>query len=428
MHPYNIIGTLRAWTASQWQTAGLTVLIGTCVLSLIPALQKPVQAQQPAPPHATASGPTFKRQAIDMKAYNWRTVTVEKGQTLSDVFDDLGVAHSLMRRVLATDSAGQAFKRIKDGDVIEFEINGYDQLRSMRFDKSDLEQAHLAIAADAIEETLTQRRIEKRMMVASGEITQSLHADARRAGLSAKIVAQIADVFKYDIDFSDDLRAGDRFQVVYEQTLLEGKPYRQGQIRAATFINRGEKFSAFRYNAYGREEYFDGSGRPLKKVLLRIPIEFARLSSTFGMRKHPVLGRMRAHKGVDYAARTGTPIMAAGDGRVELAGWKSGYGKTVIINHGQGRSTLYGHMSSLGRIKRGQFVPQGSVIGRVGSTGLATGPHLHYEFRVGGKQVNPLKVTMPKPEPLRGSALAKFRSATAPAIAMMEQSATTQLR
>jgi len=424
----NISGMPRRWTASQWQTAGITALIGICVLSLVPALQKPAQAQQPALLQTTASGPTFKRQAIDMKAFNWRTVTVEKGQTLSDVFDDLGIAHSVMRRVLDTDAAKQAFKRIKDGDVIEFDINGYDQLRAMRFDNSDLEQAHLAIEADAIRETLTQRKIEKRLMVASGEITQSLYADAQRAGLSGKIVTQVADVFKYDIDFSDDLRAGDQFQVVYEQTFLEGKPYRQGQIQAATFINRGEKFSAFRYNAGGREEYFDGSGRPLKKVLLRIPIEFARLSSTFGMRKHPVLGRMRAHKGVDYAARTGTPIMAAGDGRVELAGWKNGYGKTVIINHGQGRSTLYGHMSSLGKIKRGQFVSQGSIIGRVGSTGLATGPHLHYEFRIGGKQVNPLKVTMPKPEPLRGAALVKFRNATAPAVAMMEQSATTQLR
>ena len=428
MYRMNILGVLRNWTASQWHAASLSALIGVCVLSLVPALQKPALALQPAPPLVTGSGPTFKRQAVDLKSFNWRTVTVEKGQTLSDVFDDLGIPHAVMRRVLDTDSAKLAFKRIKDGDIIEFEINGYNQLRAMRFDKSDLEQAHLAIEADAIKETLTQRKIDKRLMVASGEITSSLYADAQRAGLSGKIVTQVADVFKYDIDFSDDLRAGDQFQVVYEQTFLEGKPYRQGQIQAATFINRGEKFSAFRYSANGREEYFDGSGRPLKKVLLRIPIEFARLSSTFGMRRHPVLGRMRAHKGVDYAARTGTPIMAAGDGRVELAGWKSGYGKTVIINHGQGRSTLYGHMSSLGKIKRGQFVSQGSIIGRVGSTGLATGPHLHYEFRVGGKQVNPLKVTMPKPEPLRGAALAKFRNSTAPAVAMMEQSATTQLR
>ena len=427
MQPFNLFGTLSSWSVAQWRTAGLTTLIGACVLSLVPALQKPVQAQLPTQA-LVINGPTFKRQAIDMKAYNWRTVTVEKGQTLGEVFDDLGIDHDVMRRVLDTPSAKQAFKRVRDGDIIEFEINGYDQLRAMRFDSSDVEQVHLDITDDSIQETLTQRKLEKRLMVASGEITSSLHADAQRAGLGGKIVAQVADVFKYDIDFSDDLREGDRFQVVYEQTYLDGKPYRQGQIQAATFINRGEKFSAFRYNANGREEYFDGSGRPLKKVLLRIPIEYARLSSSFGMRRHPVLGRMRAHKGVDYAARSGTPIMAAGDGRVEMAGWKSGYGKTVIINHGQGRSTLYAHMSSLGKIKRGQFVSQGSIIGRVGSTGLATGPHLHYEFRVGGKQVNPLKVTMPKPEPLRGAALAKFRNATAPAIAMMEQSATTQLR
>jgi murein DD-endopeptidase MepM/ murein hydrolase activator NlpD len=427
LHPYNLFGTLRSWSVTQWRAAGLTTLIGACVLSLVPALQKPVQAQLPTQ-SIVLTGPTFKRQAIDMKAYNWRTVTVEKGQTLGEVFNDLGIDHDVMRRVLDTPSAKQAFKRVRDGDIIEFEINGYDQLRAMRFDSSDVEQVHLTITDASIQETLTQRKMEKRLMVASGEITSSLYADAQRAGLSGKIVSQVADVFKYDIDFSDDLRAGDRFQVVYEQTYLDGKPYRQGQIQAATFVNRGEKFSAFRYNANGREEYFDGSGRPLKKVLLRIPIEYARLSSSFGMRRHPVLGRMRAHKGVDYAARSGTPIMAAGDGRVEMAGWKSGYGKTVIINHGQGRSTLYAHMSSFGKIKRGQYVSQGSVIGRVGSTGLATGPHLHYEFRVGGKQVNPLKVTMPKPEPLRGAALAKFRNATAPAVAMMEQSATTQLR
>jgi len=414
-------------TASQWLTTGLLCLIGLCVISIVPALQKPAFAQQDEQQRFEPT-PNFARKAVDRRTYSWRSVTVAKGQTFSDIFKELGLSQEIMLRVLATDSAKQAFKRIKDGDIIEFDMNGYKNLRAMRFDQSDLVNVLLNIQAESIDEVITERKLEKRLMVASGEITSSLYADAKRAGLSGNIVNQVADVFKYDIDFVDDLRDGDQFQVVYEQSFLEGKPYLQGQIQAATFINRGEKFSAFRYNASGRDEYFDGNGRPLKKVLLRIPIEFARLSSSFGMRKHPVLGRMRAHKGVDYAARTGTPIMAAGDGRIELAGWKSGYGKTVIINHGQGRSTLYGHMSTIGKLKRGQFVSQGSIIGRVGSTGLATGPHLHYEFRIGGKQVNPLKVTMPKPEPLRGNALAKFKSATAPAIAMMEQSATTQLR
>ncbi|MBP7369841.1 MAG: peptidoglycan DD-metalloendopeptidase family protein [Arenimonas sp.] len=412
---------------TQWHSAGLYGLIGACVISLVPALQSNASAHKPLPLVKYISS-TYQRKAIDFRTFHWQVVTVEPGQTLSEIFNNLDVSHTVMRRVLENDSAKQAFKRIKDGDVIEFEMNGYNQLRAMRFDKSDVEQVLLNINEQEITEQITERKIENRLLVASGTITDSLYADAQRAGLNATIVRQIADIFKYDVDFAEDLRDGDQFQVVYQQSYLEGKPYKQGQIQAATFINRGEKFTAYRYNYNGKEQYFDGNGRPLKKVLMRIPIEFARLSSTFGMRKHPVLGRMRAHKGVDYAARTGTPIMAAGDGRIELAGWKSGYGKTVIINHGQGRSTLYGHMSSIGKLKRGQSVSQGSIIGRVGSTGLATGPHLHYEFRINGNQVNPLKVTMPKPEPLRGSELAKFKSATAPAIAMMEQSKTTQLR
>jgi murein DD-endopeptidase MepM/ murein hydrolase activator NlpD len=194
-----------------------------------------------------------------------------------------------------------------------------------------------------------------------------------------------------------------------------------GDVIGATFTNRGKHYTAFGYAPNGgTTEYFDGTGRPLKKVLMRIPIEFARLSSTFGMRKHPILGRMRAHKGVDYAARIGTPIMAAGDGKVAFVGWKNGFGRVVMIDHGQGRSTVYGHMSAWGKEKVGQRVAQGSTIGYVGMSGLATGPHLHYEFRVNGVSVNPLTVTMPKPEPLSGVALAKFRAATAPAMAKLD--------
>jgi murein DD-endopeptidase MepM/ murein hydrolase activator NlpD len=413
-----LLNKIRHLDKTQWRGVALYGLMALIVFSLVPALKAPHNASALATP--LTHSPAFARKARDLGTFSWQSVHVEKGQTVSEIFEQMGLSGKLLQLVLSTDSAKQSFRRIRDGDVIDFEINGYDQLRGMRFDKNDLEQVVLHIEDGKVSEQIITRALEKRVLVASGTITSSLSADAKRAGLNGSIVNQIANVFKYDIDFVDDLRDGDRFQVVYEQIFLEGKPYRQGHILAANFVNRGKPYSAYRYNYNGREEYFDANGRPLKKVLMRIPIEYARLSSTFGMRKHPVLGRMRAHKGVDYAARSGTPIMAAGDGRIEFAGWKSGYGKTVIINHGQGRSTLYGHMSAFGKYKRGQSVSQGSIIGRVGSTGLATGPHLHYEFRVAGKQVNPLKVTMPKPEPLRGAALAKFRSATAPAIAMMD--------
>jgi murein DD-endopeptidase MepM/ murein hydrolase activator NlpD len=412
------LNKIRHLDKTQWQSVAVYGLMALIVCSLVPAFKAPHHVGVLAAP--LTHSPAFARKARDLGAFSWQSVHVEKGQTVSEIFEQMGLSGKVLQLVLSTDSAKQSFRRIRDGDVIDFEINGYDQLRGMRFDKSDLEQVVLHIEDGKVSEQIIARALEKRVLVASGTITSSLSADAKRAGLNGNVVNQIANVFKYDIDFVDDLRDGDRFHVVYEQTFLEGEPYRQGHILAATFVNRGKTYSAYRFNHNGREEYFDANGRPLKKVLMRIPIEFARLSSTFGMRRHPVLGRMRAHKGVDYAARTGTPIMAAGDGRIEFAGWKSGYGKTVIINHGQGRTTLYGHMSAFGKYKRGQSVSQGSIIGRVGSTGLATGPHLHYEFRVGGKQVNPLKVTMPKPEPLRGAALAKFRSATAPAVAMMD--------
>ena len=413
----------HAFVRNQWMNPVLLAAIGLCALSVIPALQRNSELLLESP--GLVSMPTFKRQALNRGAFQWQEVTVSSGQTISGLFEQAGIDRATLALAAGTDSGKAAFRRIRPGDVLEFEINGYGTLRTLRFDRNDLEQAVLTFSDDGVTEQVIQRKLEQRTMVASGEITSSLYADAKRAGLDGSVVNQIADVFKYDIDFSEDLKDGDTFQVVYEQSFLEGEPYRQGRIQAARFTNRGNTYSAFRYDAGRGEEFFDADGRPLKKVLLRIPIEFARLSSTFGMRKHPVLGRMRAHKGVDYAARTGTPILAAGDGRVEFAGWKNGYGKTVIINHGQGRSTLYGHMSSFGKYQRGQSVPQGAVIGRVGSTGLATGPHLHYEFRVGGKQVNPLKVTMPKPEPLRGAALAKFRNATAPAVAMMDESAAS---
>ncbi len=425
MIPLNSARRMRSEGTPSRHSTALLLLTVLCTASIIPALQR----AEPVPEAGTtARSPGLIRRALDPGAYKWQSVTIRDGQTLSGVFEELGVDRASLALAMATESGKTAFRRIRAGDVIEFEINGYNRLRAMRFDRSDLEQATLVFADGKVSESVLKRALEQRLMAASGEIRSSLYADGKRAGIDGTVVNQIADVFKYDIDFVEDLRAGDRFQVVYEQSFLDGKPYKQGHVLAARFVNRGKAHSALRFNHNGRDEYFDETGRPLRKVLMRVPIEFARLSSNFGMRRHPVLGRMRAHKGVDYAARTGTPIMAAGDGRIELAGWKNGYGKTVIINHGQGRSTLYAHMSALGKYARGQFVPQGAIIGRVGSTGLATGPHLHYEFRVGGKQVNPLTVTMPKPEPLRGAALAKFRSATAPALAMMDSPSADSAR
>ena len=199
-----------------------------------------------------------------------------------------------------------------------------------------------------------------------------------------------------------------------EQTWRDGELIRTGPVQAATFTIGGKLHTGFRFERNGKAEYFTADGRPLKKSFIRMPIPYARLTSRSARAATRCSAPYAQHKGVDYGAGTGTPIMAAGDARVQFVGWKGGYGRAVILDHGRGYTTLYGHMSRFGKIKPGQRMPQGTVIGYVGMTGLATGPHLHYEFRINGVHRNPLSVTMPPPEPLDGTALAQFRAQTGP--------------
>jgi murein DD-endopeptidase MepM/ murein hydrolase activator NlpD len=278
---------------------------------------------------------------------------------------------------------------------------------------SNGEPVELEFDGNAVREHEIAHEVTTRTVVLSGTVGKSLFASARKVGLGSKQLNQLTDdMFKYDIDFDSDLDENDRFSVVVDQTWKDGQLVDTGPVLAATFTMDGKLKSAFRYLRDGKPEYFTPDGRSLKRAFIRMPIPYARVTSSFGMRKHPILGRMRGHMGIDYAAGTGTPIMAAGDARVEFVGRKGGYGNAVILNHGGGRTTLYGHMSRFAGIHVGQRVAQGTVIGYVGSTGLATGPHLHYEFRVNGVHVNPLKMTLPPPQPLQGAALVAFKNET----------------
>ena len=396
--------------------------VGTALIAIVPGFANATRAPSCQNPEAQ-SAMTLPLPAVQARTLatssGWQLVRVRSGETLGLVFQQLRLPATLMQRLLDQTSAKAALTHLREGQELAFELDRDGQHKTLRFDKDPANRVELSVAGDAITEQVRQRPIERRVEIAAGTISSSLYADGARAGLTAGSINTLANIFKYDIDFVEDLRDGDTFQVVYEELWRDGERIGTGDVIGATFTNRGKRYSAFAYSPSGKTEYFDGNGRPLKKVLMRIPIEFARLSSTFGMRKHPVLGLMRAHKGVDYAARTGTPIMAAGDGKVSFVGWKNGFGRVVMIDHGQGRSTVYGHMSAWGKEKAGQRVAQGSTIGYVGMSGLATGPHLHYEFKINGTQVNPLTVTMPKPMPLAGIELSRFRAATAPATAKL---------
>jgi murein DD-endopeptidase MepM/ murein hydrolase activator NlpD len=246
---------------------------------------------------------------------------------------------------------------------------------------------------------LTEKPVEKRLAFSSNHINGSLYKSAISAGLDSKLIGQMAEIFAWDIDFALDIRPGDNFKVLYQTKYVENKKIDSDKIIAAEFVNKGKTYHAVYYkDSKGQKRYYNPKGYGLQKAFLRSPVKFTRISSQFDLgRKHPILHIVRAHRGVDLAAAVGTPVKAAGDGKVIFVGKKSGYGNVIILQHGSTYSTVYGHLSKFAnQLRNGQHVNQGQVIGYVGSTGHATGPHLHYEFRINGVHQNPLTVSLPQ--------------------------------
>jgi murein DD-endopeptidase MepM/ murein hydrolase activator NlpD len=410
-------GTPIHWYRERWMLAATALLITVLSGFLIPAWATAMKPTAIEPIEHTLlplalpkiEAPTLKAPAVE----DWRVVQVRPGQTLSDIFQSQGLSLTDLQHVV--DSAGDAksaLHHIQPGQEFDFLIGRSGGLEGIRFDKDEATRAVIRLDGATPAEAIVARTVETREQVAHGVIDDSLFAAAAKAGLSNAMVIKLADLFKYDVDFVQDLRVGDSFTVVYDNVYRDGAYLREGDIVAAEFVNQGHRYTAYRFKrADGSIGWFSEDGRPIQKSFLRIPVDFTRISSPFSAaRMHPILGLMRAHKGVDYAAPTGTPIHAAGDGVIKFRGWMNGYGNFVIIQHDSHISTAYGHMSRFAMEHIGQHVHQGDIIGFVGMTGLATGPHLHYEFRVDGVQRNPQTVTLPKPEPLAGAQMAMFQS------------------
>ncbi len=401
------------WTRRQWAHASLFATLGALVAAIVPGFDSAMQG--PARTQTTSMVLTLPQVNLGERGVSddrWETVRLKKGQTLSEVFAELGIPYSQLERVMQHPKIKPALRRMRPGTELSFNLPADGSVRAMTITLDDTPM-ELEFTGTALRERVIPQEITTRTVVLSGNVGKSLFASARKVGLGREQLRQLTDeMFKYDIDFDSDLDEDDRFSVVVDQTWKNGQLDDTGPVLAATFTIDGKLKSAFRHIRNGKPEYFTADGRSLKRPFIRMPIPYARITSGFGMRRHPVLGRMRGHMGIDYAARSGTPIMAAGDARVKFVGWKGGYGRTVILDHGGGRTTLYAHMSGFAKIRPGQRISQGTVIGRVGSTGLATGPHLHYEFRLNGRHRNPLSMTMPPPEPLRGQALVAFKNET----------------
>lgn len=359
-----------------------------------------------------------------------REVIVAKGDTLSTLFEKVGLPAATVNEVLASDKQAKQFTQLKHGQKLEFELTPDGQLHNLHSNVSDLESITLTKGAKGFAFNRITTRPVMRSAYVHGVINSSLSQSAARAGLSHSMTMDMASVFGYDIDFAQDIRQGDEFDVIYEQKVANGKVVGTGNILSARFTNRGKTYTAVRYtNKQGNSSYYTADGNSMRKAFIRTPVDFARISSRFSMgRKHPILNKIRAHKGVDYAAPRGTPIKAAGDGKVLLAGRRGGYGNTVIIQHGNTYRTLYGHMQGFAKgVQTGGTVKQGQVIGYIGTTGLSTGPHLHYEFQVNGVHVDPLGQKLPMADPIAKSERARFMQQSQPLMARMDQERSTLL-
>ncbi|MCW8890670.1 MAG: peptidoglycan DD-metalloendopeptidase family protein [Sedimenticola sp.] len=360
----------------------------------------------------------------------WLEEKVKSGDNLALIFSRLKLSPNLLHRIINSSKEAKGLAKIRPGETIRVRVDKQGELLELVHKRSAIRSLQILPTDESFTAQIHDRSLEKRIASTTGTITNSLYLSAQRAGLSDSLTMELANIFGWDIDFALEIRAGDQFSLIYEEEYLDGKKYRNGSILAAEFINQGKVFRAIRFeDDEGYGSYFSPEGESMRKAFLRAPVDFRRISSRFTKaRYHPVLGKKRPHKGVDYAAATGTPIKAAGDGRVIFRGTKGGYGRTVILRHGSQYTTLYGHMSKYrSSVKSGSRVRQGQVIGYVGKSGLATGPHLHYEFRVNGVHRNPLTIKLPAAEPLAKKYKSRFNKVSAPLLAQLDLVAKTMV-
>ncbi len=355
---------------------------------------RPVAARETAPTPAPA------RPAPVAPEPDWIELEVQSGDTLSALLQEHGVTAAQVHRLVNGDDRLAALARIRPGETLGITLDDQGELNALRYHPTRVQTVKATLGDDGRWQVKSEtREYQRQVRFAEATIDNSLFLAGHAAGMSDNLTMQLANIFGWDIDFVLDIRNGDRFRVLYEELYLDGEKVGVGNILAAEFWTQGRHLTAYRFETRsGDADYFDSEGRSMRKEFIRTPVAFSRISSRFSLgRKHPILNKVRAHRGIDYAAPSGTPIKAAGKGKVIFAGVKGGYGNVLILKHGQRYSTLYAHMRGFARgIRVGSRVNQGQTIGYVGMSGLATGPHLHYEFRVDGVHRNPQTVPLPK--------------------------------
>ncbi len=385
--------------------------------------EEPVAVAEPIP------FPAFHPPLQLPPEYEQLGLTIKRGDTLDALFrsNKLNLGHLAM--IVRIPEAAPYLKRLIPGD--EFQIEHDEGNLISLYRELDLTSAlRTSKEESGFSAEIIERPIEVRRKLAYGKIDTSLFESATAAGLADKLIMNLAGIFAWDVDFVLDIRGGDHYYILFEEFYQEGKYITDGEIIAAEFNNSGRTFQAIRFvDKSGRSDYYTPDGLSVRKAFVRAPVDFSRISSSFNpRRKHPILNTIRAHHGVDYAAPSGTSIKAAGDGKVIFRGRKNGYGNAVIVQHGGNITTLYAHMSRFHNSSRvGRRVVQGQTIGYVGMTGLATAPHLHYEYRLNGVHRNPRTVRLPQADPIREEYRADFLVAAAPILDELLQYKRTQV-
>ena len=351
---------------------------------------------------------------------SWSYVQIASGDTLELVFRRLGLSPGLLHEVANLETYGRELTRIRPGDEFAFDLTEHGEFRALRTALSEDQWVFVEMTPQGLAARTESRQLETRIVEIEAEITSSLFNAAKNAGLSDNMTLRLASIFAWDIDFALDIRQGDRFALVFEEIYREGQFLRQGSILAARFINQGDSFEAIRFDAGDGPDFYDPEGRPMRKAFLRAPLNFTRVTSNFNPRRfHPVTRRVRPHNGTDYGGPIGTPIWAAGDGRVIESAYNRINGHYVFIQHGNHIVTKYLHLSKR-HVKRGDRVRQGQTIGLLGATGRVTGPHLHYEFLVNGVHRNPRTVDLPVAQPLDDDVLPEYLAAAEPLMERLE--------
>ncbi len=385
-----------------------------------PAVERPY----PLPDIDTAVDPTLER--LDEA---WLEHRIRPGESFFQAMRAMGFGPGTVQSVMDAGQQARSLLDLKPGQVLRASAPD-GELQALDLEIDPLTKLEVRRDFDGYSAQLHTHPTQTVQSQVSGVINSSLYMSAQQAGLSDRGILELAEMFGWDIDFTQDLQPGDRFAVIYNEVTLDGEKVRDGDILAAEFINRGKVLRAVRYtDPDGRVAVYKPDGSSMRKAFTRNPLPVTRITSRFNPnRLHPIFKTVRPHRGVDYGAATGTPVQVTGDGQVAFAGRQGGYGNVIIIDHGHGNRTLYGHLSRFAAgLRSGQRVDQGKVIGFVGATGWATGPHLHYEFQVNGQTVDPLTVALPQAQPLPDAYRRHFLSQTAGWVTELDALAARQV-